>query len=50
MERRDKYGFRAEGMADEELVAYAVRLQEDRDKIDTFLSIVYEEMKRRDEN
>jgi len=41
-ERRDLYGFNPEGMSDEALVSYIEGLEAEKDRIDTLLSIAWE--------
>jgi len=46
MERRDLYGFNPNGMADESLAEYIESLEQERDRIDTFLAIAWEGVRR----
>lgn len=47
MERRDLYGLNLNGMPNEALADYIERLEADKDRVDTLLSIAWEEVRGR---
>ena len=44
MERRDLYGLNLNGMPNEALVAYIESLEAEKDRVDTLLSLAWEEV------
>jgi len=50
MERRDLYGLNLEGMSNEALAEYIEGLEAEKDRIDTLLSIAWENVGWRSQN
>lgn len=50
MERRDLYGLNLNGMPNEALADYIERLEAEKDRIDTLLSLAWEEVGWRGQN
>lgn len=49
MERRDLYGLNLNGMPNEALAAYIESLEVEKDRVDTLLSLAWEEIRGRSE-